>query len=133
MNETTLNYKGAIYKARPVDLDNRPYALCAGCALENTEEAQNCKCPTEPHCCAQFRNDKTEWAAHRYTRGFNIMIPTINDYNELGFRNRDEYLESLAEDYGIPLDIVLLLADLYGPLEDFDGLVTAVEDYADGF
>lgn len=61
------------------------------------------------------------------------MIPDLPDYNELGFRNRDEYLESLAEDYGIPLDIVLILADLYGPSEDFDGLVNAVQDYADGF
>lgn len=61
------------------------------------------------------------------------MIPTINLYNELGFRNRDEYLEALAEDYGIPLDRVLILADLYGPSEDFDGLVNAVQDYADGF
>lgn len=52
-------------------------------------------------------------------------------YSEQGFANRKEYLGSLGEDFGVPVDIVYMLASLYGPTEDFDGLVTAVEDYAE--
>ena len=46
-------------------------------------------------------------------------------YQQAGYPDRRAYLQSLAD-----LSIVLLLADLYGPNEDFDGLVTAVDDYA---
>ncbi len=35
----------------------------------------------------------------------------------------------LSEDYGIELGIVLELADLFGPEEDFDGLLEALNDY----
>lgn len=49
-------------------------------------------------------------------------------YMQNGYRDRQEYLESLAEDYGVDLDTVLLLADMLGPNEDFDGLVTSLED-----
>lgn len=52
-----------------------------------------------------------------------------NPYKNAGFENRRDYLESLAEDY--PADIVYALADILGPTEDFDGLITALEDAAD--
>lgn len=52
-------------------------------------------------------------------------------YEEHGCSNRKEYLESLAEDFGVDIDNVRAIADLYGPSEDFDGLVTELEDYAD--
>jgi len=55
--------------------------------------------------------------------------PTMNDYQAEGFANRREYLESLAEDY--PRDAVFALASMLGPSEDFDGLVTALEDEFD--
>lgn len=51
-------------------------------------------------------------------------------YIENGFKNRDHYLQCLAEDHGVPLSIVLSLADLLGPDEDFDGLVTSLLDYS---
>ena len=54
-----------------------------------------------------------------------------NIYAEKGYRNRDHYLASMAEDFGCPLDTVLALADVLGPDEDFDGLVIALEDWAD--
>jgi len=47
-------------------------------------------------------------------------------------QTRKQYLSGLAEDFGVDLDTVLLMADLLGPNEDFDGLVTTIEDYADG-
>ena len=49
-------------------------------------------------------------------------------YQENGYKNRDDYLNSLSEDYGVPIDAVLALADVLGPDEDFDGLVSNLED-----
>jgi hypothetical protein len=54
-----------------------------------------------------------------------------NPYTANGYANRRDYLESLAEEY--PADIVFALADLLGPGEDFDGLITALEDAAMGY
>jgi hypothetical protein len=52
-------------------------------------------------------------------------------YIENGYATRKEYLKGLAEDYGVPLSIVYAAASLLGSNEDFDGLVTEIEDYAD--
>ena len=49
-------------------------------------------------------------------------------YQENGFDDRDDYLLSLAEDYGVPLDAVMAMAEVLGPEEDFDGLVSNLED-----
>jgi hypothetical protein len=38
----------------------------------------------------------------------------------------------MSEDYGVPMETVLMFAELYGPSEDWDGLISALEDYADG-
>ena len=54
-----------------------------------------------------------------------------NIYEENGYADRGAYLISLSEEYEIPLETVLLLADLYGEDEDFDGLLTSLDDYAD--
>ena len=53
----------------------------------------------------------------------------MNDYTAHGYANRREYLEGLCDEY--PRSIVYALADLLGPSEDFDGLVTALEDAAE--
>lgn len=49
-------------------------------------------------------------------------------YQANGYEDREDYLSCLAEDYGVDLDTVKALADLLGPNEDFDGLVTQLED-----
>ena len=54
-------------------------------------------------------------------------------YQEHGFSSRKEYLLDLADTLGIDANTVLMLADLLGPNEDFDGLVTSLEDYAMGY
>ena len=46
-------------------------------------------------------------------------------YQKHGFKDRTSYLESLVEDYG---DIVWCISDLLGSNEDFDGLITSLED-----
>jgi hypothetical protein len=69
--------------------------------------------------------------------GHNIYIPTnggnMSIYEENGFENRKDYLENLAEWNGVDKEVVFELASILGPTEDFDGLVTSVEDYADGY
>jgi hypothetical protein len=55
----------------------------------------------------------------------------MNAYREAGYQSRDEYLTSLAEDFGLPLPVVLAAADMLGPNEDFDGLITELEDACD--
>lgn len=52
----------------------------------------------------------------------------MNDYTAHGYKDRAEYLADLCEEY--PRSIVYALADLLGPSEDFDGLVTALVDAA---
>ena len=57
----------------------------------------------------------------------------MNEYTELGYKNRTDYLRSLAEDYAVSYQTVRALADMFGPNEDFDGLVTALEDLGEGY
>ena len=52
----------------------------------------------------------------------------MDAYRNNGFESREEYLEFLADDYGVDLETVLMLADLLGPSEDFDGLVSELND-----
>lgn len=49
-------------------------------------------------------------------------------YKQNGFADRNEYLQSLAEDYDIAVETVYALAELLGPSEDFDGLVSALDN-----
>lgn len=51
-------------------------------------------------------------------------------YTDNGFANRAAYLRDLADTTGVPLATVRALADVLGPNEDFDGLVTECEDAA---
>tara|TARA_B110000503_G_C7146848_1_gene413397 strand:+ start:671 stop:829 length:159 start_codon:yes stop_codon:yes gene_type:complete len=50
----------------------------------------------------------------------------MNVYTENGYKNRKDYLASLCEEYDS--ESVYLLAELLGESEDFDGLVTSLED-----
>ena len=50
-------------------------------------------------------------------------------YTEQGSENRKDYLNCLAEDLGIDRETVYVAASMLGPNEDFDGLVTTLEDY----
>ena len=55
----------------------------------------------------------------------------LNIYQTQGFDDRIDYLNALCEEY--PRDIVFALADMLGQSEDFDGLVTALQDYAEDY
>lgn len=44
-------------------------------------------------------------------------------------RNNINYLRELSEDYNVPIDTVVMLADMLGKNELYDGLVVELEDY----
>jgi hypothetical protein len=56
------------------------------------------------------------------------QIKTENIYVKNGYANRREYLHSLADEFGVSYSIVTTYAAMLGPSEDFDGLVTHLED-----
>lgn len=51
-----------------------------------------------------------------------------NNYEKYGCNDRIEYLEMLANEYDVDIEIVYALADLLGPNEEFDGLINALEE-----
>lgn len=55
----------------------------------------------------------------------------MSQYTDQGYTSRRDYLDSLSEDLGIDRATVYALAGMLGPSEDFDGLVTMLEDHAD--
>jgi hypothetical protein len=54
------------------------------------------------------------------------LSPTV--YQDNGFADREAYLDSLREEYG---DLVDVLTSILPASEDFDGLVTGLEDAMD--
>lgn len=53
----------------------------------------------------------------------------MNIYEENGFKGRIDYLNGLAEEFGIDKEVVYANASILGRNEDFDGLVNSLEDY----
>lgn len=53
-------------------------------------------------------------------------------YANTEFETRMDYLRDLAYEYGIDTSTVFMLADMLGPNEDFDGLVTSLQDIEAG-
>lgn len=57
-----------------------------------------------------------------------IILSNMSAYTDNGYKDRAEYLSALSEDYGVDIDTVQCIADLLGETEDFDGLISALED-----
>ena len=53
----------------------------------------------------------------------------MNIYEKNGYKSRTEYLHSLSDEYDVDYGTVVMLAQMLGKSEDFDGLVCALEDY----
>ena len=51
-----------------------------------------------------------------------------NAYIQNGYKDRDDYLQCMSDEYGVPLEVVHSLADMLGESEEFDGLISALED-----
>ena len=52
-----------------------------------------------------------------------------NVYEQNGYKDRNDYLRSLAEDNGVDMYTVTSISELLGEGEDFDGLVLALDDF----
>jgi hypothetical protein len=55
----------------------------------------------------------------------------LSVYQSNGFDSREDYIESLKEEYGE--ELVEALTSVLPPSEDFDGLITGLEDNAGYF
>ena len=54
----------------------------------------------------------------------------MNNINiENGYQSRKDYLISLSEEFGVDKSIVFSIAYMLGSEEDFDGLVSMIQDY----
>jgi hypothetical protein len=51
-----------------------------------------------------------------------------NDYEAKGFADRSDYLRNVAENYGVTYKTVRMLADMLGEIEDFDGLISHLNE-----
>lgn len=49
-------------------------------------------------------------------------------YEDYGCHSRTEYLRMLSEEYAVPFECVIELAYTLGKEEDFDGLISELED-----
>ena len=58
----------------------------------------------------------------------NINIDNLNIYQQNGYDSRDDYLQCLADDYGVPLETVYSLAGTLGESEEWDALISILED-----
>jgi hypothetical protein len=54
-----------------------------------------------------------------------------NPYLRVGFPHRMAYLRSLSQDYGVPFKVVDTLSSMLGTEEDFDALVSSVNEYSE--
>lgn len=52
----------------------------------------------------------------------------MNIYQQNGYENREDYLRCFADDYGLSYEEVLTVANTLGEDEDFDGLVSFLEE-----
>ena len=47
-------------------------------------------------------------------------------YTDKGFKSREDYLDSLASDYDVDINLVLIAATMLGDKQDFERLVSTV-------
>ena len=52
----------------------------------------------------------------------------MSQYTIRGYENREQYLCALAQEYGVSRRVVALVADTLVPNEDFDALITELEE-----
>jgi hypothetical protein len=59
----------------------------------------------------------------------NIYIKNNSRYTDKGYKNRIDYFKSLSERFNIDINSIFALSDMLGIDEDFDGLVSSLDDY----
>ena len=59
----------------------------------------------------------------------NIHIKNNSRYTDKGYKNRIDYFNSLSVQFNVDIESVYALSDILGINEDFDGLVSCLDDY----
>lgn len=44
---------------------------------------------------------------------------------------RYKHFKDLEFEYGVPMEVIISIASVLGPSEDYDGLISALEDWVD--
>lgn len=44
-------------------------------------------------------------------------------------KTRYEHFKELEYEYGVPMEVIISIASVLGPSEDYDGLISALEDW----
>lgn len=86
--------------------------------------------PGDPVAMDRFNNSVDTSAAAQGGESVGVSESMLNEdiYTENGYSSRSEYLTSLADEYGVDPQRVFQLAEILGPEEDFDMLVSQLED-----
>ena len=50
-------------------------------------------------------------------------------YERNGYKSRADYLKTMSLEYGVDYASVCMMAEVLGPNEDFDGLISSLDDY----
>lgn len=82
-------------------------------------------------CETQFEADKIIAEAEKASNIEYSVREVTNVWQENGYTGRRQYLKSLAEEYDVEYLTVLTLANTLGQNEDFDMLLTQLEEVAD--
>lgn len=78
---------------------------------------------------AKFINrDYETWTGKERQAYHKTIIAKETVYIRNGYNDRGDYLEQMAEQHGVALDTVIMVSDVLGSNEDFDGLVTTLQD-----
>jgi hypothetical protein len=62
-----------------------------------------------------------------------IEMDNRSVYVQNGFKDRQHYLNSLSYEYGIDMYSLSCIADMLGENEDFDGLISSLNDFGNVF
>jgi len=60
-----------------------------------------------------------------------ILTEGSDSYKQHGYADRDTYLKRLAIDFDVDKNRVVSLATLLGPTQDFNELVSDLEDFSE--
>lgn len=71
---------------------------------------------------------QTQYEAKKQAKVIEMDTRTI--YQQNGFKDREAYLEYLCDEYGADMFTVSSIADVLGENEDFDGLISSLNDFS---
>ena len=78
----------------------------------------------------EFDSDTGPYSTYKQAQDWIDQIKPTDPYQKLGYANREAYLKSLAIKFKVDKTSVISLAKLLGLSEDFDGLVSDLEDFS---